>query len=726
MFNRFTMKLQKPIKKWKPPLGGKTTGEPKAPFYYGVLGLLAVTAILFFPVLIGKSALFANDIVNLNLPQRHLIGEIWRTGQVPLWNPYSFGGQPLLSAMQAGALYPLNALFVLLPDIAALNMSYILHYFLAGLFVYLYVYAIRRDVVSAWLAGVIFMSSGFLMGHLIHTQMVNSAVWLPLVLYFLQKLRQTGRARYAIAAALTLAVQWLAGHPQISFFTYLLSGFYLLFFAWQERHSWKRTILQGALALAAGVLLAAAQLVPTVELISHSVRQSASFEFFVSGSMTKEWLGTLFVPFYHGGGYTDTPFKEETLFWEYVGYVGAAALAVALAAAVKGWRRPHAVFFALLTGIGLVLSVGEHTPLYRVLFHIPGFNLFRVPARYIFFVDLGCAVLIGLMLRDLLAVWTGRVLILAGMLPVGAAIWWIRTWWHPVNSFAWQVPVFALFAAIGVIVLFWKQPRWQFLALAAVLALDSVGYGTALASYTWRPIEKSAITPPAADFIKSQSGAYRAAAFEFSLGLDRGARYDIEMINGYDSLVTKNYAEQVDLGWAWGPLQRPRQTLDLLNVKYLVINQADASIKQHPVLNGPAPMRQVWANGQTAVLENPTAYPRYWLAPSAQRFTEKLPAEITETGKTYSEYQLRYQAPSAGFLMVSQLYYPGWKAYVDNKKTDVINAGGYLSGIPIAAGEHTVYFRYEPASWLWGLILSVLGLVLLGMWAFMARRKLML
>jgi hypothetical protein len=330
------------------------------------------------------------------------------------------------------------------------------------------------------------------------------------------------------------------------------------------------------------------------------------------------------------------------------------------------------------------------------------------------------------MLRELIAGWKGRVLILVGILAVGAVVWWIRTWWQPVSSIAWQVPVFALLAAIGVMVMFWKQPQWQFLALVAVLALDSVLYGTALASYTWRPMEKSAITPPAAEFLTSQPGTFRAAAFEFSLGLDRGARYGVEMINGYDSLVTKNYAEQVDLGWAWGPLQRSRQNLDLLNVKYVVVNQVDAKVQQNPVLNGSAPMRQVWEDGQTAILQNPAVYPRYWLAPSPERFTDKLPAEITETAKSYSGEQLRYNSVSGGYLIVSQLYYPGWKAYVDNKRTDVVQAGGFLSGIPIAAGEHTVDFRYEPASWLWGRIVSALGLVLLAVWGVIARRRLML
>lgn len=709
------MKKEKPAAQWTPDMN----------HVYAIGGLLIITFILFFPVWLGRASLFANDIVNLNLPQRHLLGQIWRAGEVPLWNPYSFGGQPLLAAMQAGVLYPLNVLFVWLPDTVALNASYILHYGLAGTFLYLYVHSIQRDPLSAWLSGVIFMTSGFLMGHLIHTQMLNAAVWVPLVLYFLEKLRQTGRTRYAFGLSLILTVQWLAGHPQISLYTYVIAGLYVSFFAWQERAVWKRTILQAGLALLAGTALAAVQLVPTFELIRHSVREQSTFEFFASGSMSKEWLGALFVPFYHGGGYTGTPFREEILFWEYVGYAGIVTMAVSIAAVLKGWRRPHVIFFAVLSGLGMILSVGDKTPLYQVLYHVPVMNLFRFPARYIFFVDLGAAVLVGLMLRQLLDSRSGQSLILLGMVPTAGVLWWIRTWWQPVSDLAWQVPVFGLLAGLSVLLVFWNDRRWRVVAFAAVMAIDSLTYGTALGSYTWRPVEKAASVPPTVNFLEKQPGPFRAAAFEFGLGLDRGARYGIEMINGYDSLVTKNYAESVDLGWSWGPLQRSRETLDLLNVKYVLLNKHAPNLREQSVFRQYPPMRQVWTDDSTVILENPSAYPRYWLSPSAEEYRRKLADEVKETMRGYSRFRLSYQSDTSRFLVISQMYVPGWKAYIDGNRMDVTETGGFLSGVSVPAGQHTVELRFEPDSWLWGRIVSALAVIGLSVWGILARRKLL-
>lgn len=718
------MKTVKP-QRWKPSLRGKTSSEAYTGSFFAIGGLLLVTLLMFLPVWTGHASLFANDIVNLNLPQRHLLGEIWRTGEVPLWNPYSFGGQPLLAAMQSGVLYPLNSLFLFLPDWLALHISYILHYWLAGVFLYLYLRALMQDHLTAWLSGVIFMTSGFLTGHLIHTQMLNAAVWVPLVLFFLEKLRQTGRTRYAVGVSLTLTVQWLAGHPQISFYTYLAAGLYLLFFAWQERTAWKRTIAQGGLALLVGTALAAVQLMPTWELIRHSVREASTFEFFASGAMTGEWLAALFVPFYHGGGYTGTPFREELLFWEYAGYVGVLTLAVSLAAAVAGWRRPHVLFFATLSVLGLVLSVGDKTPLYQFLYHVPVMNLFRFPSRYVFFVDLGTAVLAGLMIRQLAASLGGRMMLLLGTVPVAAVLWWIRTWWQPVSNWAWQIPVFALLAGMAATVVYWKHPQRLTVALTALMAIDSITFGTAMSSFAWRPVEKATAAPASVEFLLQQPVPFRAASFEFGLGLDRGARYGVEMINGYDSLVTKTYAEYADLGWAWGPLQRPRETLDLLNVKYVIVNRNDQRLREQPVLNGSSPMKQVWTDESTAILENPTAYPRYWLAPSRLEYKQQAGDPVQERMHGFSRYQVSYQSDTPRFLMISQMYYPGWKAYVDGQKAELQEVDGWLSGLQAPPGRHTVELRFEPAAWLWGRIVSLFSVLGLIAWGIIAKRRLL-
>ena len=63
-------------------------------------------------------------------------------------------------------------------------------------------------------------------------------------------------------------------------------------------------------------------------------------------------------------------------------------------------------------------------------------------------------------------------------------------------------------------------------------------------------------------------------------------------------------------------------------------------------------------------------------------------------------------------LFLSDTYYPGWKAYVDRVETKLYRANYTFRAVPVPAGDHTVDFRYEPESWKWGVIGSMLGLLL--------------
>jgi uncharacterized membrane protein YfhO len=74
-------------------------------------------------------------------------------------------------------------------------------------------------------------------------------------------------------------------------------------------------------------------------------------------------------------------------------------------------------------------------------------------------------------------------------------------------------------------------------------------------------------------------------------------------------------------------------------------------------------------------------------------------------------------------LVLSEMYSPGWHAYIDGKETPVYAADAVLRSIHIPAGEHQVEFRYEPASLRFGIIISVVtGLAILAIFALFSWR----
>jgi uncharacterized membrane protein YfhO len=84
-------------------------------------------------------------------------------------------------------------------------------------------------------------------------------------------------------------------------------------------------------------------------------------------------------------------------------------------------------------------------------------------------------------------------------------------------------------------------------------------------------------------------------------------------------------------------------------------------------------------------------------------------------------------ADSEGILVLADSYYPGWKAFVDGREEVIRRANLFFRAVPLAAGNHTVEFRYEPRSFKVGLAISAATLVALGvvttLLAFRAPKK---
>jgi hypothetical protein len=85
--------------------------------------------------------------------------------------------------------------------------------------------------------------------------------------------------------------------------------------------------------------------------------------------------------------------------------------------------------------------------------------------------------------------------------------------------------------------------------------------------------------------------------------------------------------------------------------------------------------------------------------------------------------QIRARSNGPGLLVLSDNYYPGWKATVDGHDVPVERVDYLLRGVPLGAGEHTVEFRYEPASWRIGWIISLLALIGLVAAVVVGRRR---
>ncbi|MGQ9840011.1 MAG: hypothetical protein ACUVR4_05700 [Anaerolineae bacterium] len=350
----------------------------------------------------------------------------FRAGQVPLWNPYLFLGVPFLANPQAAVLYPLHWPLSWLTPEQALVWSALLHAWLAAGFTYtLGRRSFELSPSAAWLAGAVFGLGGYMLARVENINQLNALAWLPAMLWLYDETARGRNWRHALrwGSGLTVAVALclLAGHTQSFFIAMVGLGLYA---AVGLTGAGRRNLvgrLRPLLAVVPAALVAAAQLLPTLELSGLGLRTGGlAYRQAVSFSLRPRLLAQTFLtPF--GGGLAEA-FGSEG-YAEFVGYAGVGTLILAGLAVVRSRQasrtgrsaktslnepgesgRGPALILApvAMAAAGVLLALGAYNPLYYLLWRfVPGFDLFRGPARWLALFALAVALLAGLGLDTL-------------------------------------------------------------------------------------------------------------------------------------------------------------------------------------------------------------------------------------------------------------------------------------------------------------------------------------
>jgi hypothetical protein len=354
--------------------------------------------VYFFRAVLGQRVISPDDGIIFNIPLRVAAANIMRSGYLPLWNPYIFSGMPLHGAAQAGLLFPLNWSYLLFSAPVATNIMMLATYALAALGAYLYARRSGCLVTGAIVTSLAWQWSSFLITHIGHTNILQTAALLPWILWAIDGYGLRSSRKRGLLLALLVAVQCFTGHQQTFAYSLMVAAAYAYIMA--RRAPETRTgYLRSLVFVAAGILLAAVQIVPTFELLRNSPRASISYSYFTAFSLPPRFILTLLAPYLMGGGdgwIFRAPYVGPTFYGEYAAYVGVTAITLALAALLI---RPDArtKFWAIVVAAGFILALGRFAPLglYKLIYFVPLLNLFRVPARHLMEVDFGLAVLAG-------------------------------------------------------------------------------------------------------------------------------------------------------------------------------------------------------------------------------------------------------------------------------------------------------------------------------------------
>jgi hypothetical protein len=119
--------------------------------------LLILLGIAYFyrPLFLGETFFF-RDLYSYFLPQKQVLVDFLKAGELPLWDPYWHGGQAYLSNIANGVLYPFNLLYLFLPLLKAFNLTIVLHIIGCAACAYLFSRTIGLQPVSSFIVGLIY------------------------------------------------------------------------------------------------------------------------------------------------------------------------------------------------------------------------------------------------------------------------------------------------------------------------------------------------------------------------------------------------------------------------------------------------------------------------------------------------------------------------------------------------------------------------------------------
>ena len=408
---------------------------------WNVPGIVPVGLVIIAPMLIFWRLIFAGEVLYWGVPLAQfypwqtLINQALTSGQLPLWTDLLGNGAPLLANHQTALFYPPNLLFRFLPVEHALGYSVVLHIIGAGLAALYWGRTLGLSQTGRLVLALTYALGGYVMGRTQFITMVAAYAWLPLLLALTERLVRQRNAPSVIWLGGALALQFLAGHAQTWFYSVVLLVAYGVYRAFQSPARptvvassvtdtdaaaragppWRaliEVVSPLAMATVLALALSAIQLLPTAELAMHSQRRDgADYDFAMTYSYWPWRLLTLLAPDLFGnpalGNYTG-----YATYWEDHAYIGVLPLLFVLSALVSGWRRTRRrndaslllppqcwplPFFGVLLPVAVVLAMGNHTPIFPLLFrYVPGFGFFQAPARLMLWFAIGASTLAGI------------------------------------------------------------------------------------------------------------------------------------------------------------------------------------------------------------------------------------------------------------------------------------------------------------------------------------------
>ena len=692
-------------------------------------------------------------------PWARVAKEQLRDGELPLWNPYVYGGTTFVGNFQSALFFPFTWVLFLLPLGYAWGVVALLKLVVAGLGGYALARELGCTRRGGLLAGTVYMLSAPVIAWM-QWPVSSVAVLLPWLLLATSRVHRHESPAAVSGLALVTGLTILAGHPESALLSFSAATVFLAgLLAFSERRL--RTLLLCAGGFALGLALSSVATVPFLEALAASVTQTGFFhvtELPVSRGLAFA-LPQLFgdgEPTLYGVRY----FNEDIAI-----YFGLPALVLSVAAA-KAWLEPRALALGAVGLLALAAMFGV-PPISWVFEHVKPWSTTTLGARVGFVSALVGALGAGLGFSAL----SKRPVSIRAAVAVVAAVTFVFGFGYllaqhrevlaapgDVRRDALLTGFLALLACGGLLLAVGRLPQWAAFALATGAVLLSLNglrdFNAFLPPDVAYPAEPAALqalrgksgrvgvipttahptlVPPN---VLSTYGLSTAEGYDFPLSR-RWSFFQSEML-GFRSLRPE-YAHATE-----PPTRQNLAALRQFNTRYYIAAPGAAA---------PFDEFDVFYSGPDAtVFRDNRALPRAFVVDSVLPTPEaetlealrrsdfdahreavvpedaRIPGAAGRTPRSTQVEQISGDhvrvslgPGGGGWLVLADAYAPTWKAKVDGDDVDVEPTNYAAMGVPVPRSARTVDFYLDRTSFWVGAAISGVALILIVLLAAWSR-----
>jgi hypothetical protein len=654
-----------------------------------LLLLLLFTLACYWPLTFG---IFSpkNDNITQFLPVRFHVSEALRTGHLPLWSPYIYLGYPIHGDMQGGAWNPVVWLLSIFGryNVTSIRFEILYYIFIAALGMYRLMSAIKLAPILCFTGAAVYLTCGFItdVGGS-NLPFLAAAAYTPFVFAYYYQFLITPTWNNTFKSAICLTLLLVSGYP--SFFIcncyILLATLLATIFKKHHNKNLKKTFLFQALMVIIFLGLSAPAIFSYWEILPHYKRGSGVG---LSNALENSFHPTCSLSFILPGIPIKNTLSYSTDLISRNSYFNLILFVLALCSL---WVKKSFFQYFILSGIVFffLFSLGNYTPVRAWSYNfLPLMNTFRHPSNARLFVIIGGVCLGMINYTNFINGRFNRKILQVILLCLGVGILFfmmasIRSNPEPDKTiFNFQIItrnslkylldnityndmlIFNAITQIIFIALFFlliKKKQWRIKSISIIILVNSFLFAQFTMAYTF----VSKVSPSVANkILKEIPSGFPIPDKSKSIAFNsRDALSQIKII-GINSFYDKNIA-----------------TANLVFTPTFMTLMSKVN-------NDPLIKSNVLSHSYAYFQENSASF-------SLHEFWNNQFSFNTVTQKSSVFY-------------LQQLLLPGWKCFIDNKKSKILSANIAFMSVTIPPGEHQVKFIYQPRWIISSVILSAL------------------